>query len=80
MLGETVQGSSALVQPLFHRYVKAAAGVTLQLADSVDGIPDVIGVGDALGVHTGIAQEGATVTVAEVAGPGQLPYVGTTLE
>ena len=61
MLGET--GQVAPVQPLFHRYVKSAAGVTLQLADSVDEFPDVIGVGDALGVHTGVAQGVLTVTV-----------------
>ncbi len=33
------------------------------MADSVDEFPDVIGVGDALGVHTGVAQGVLTVTV-----------------
>ncbi len=33
------------------------------MADSVDGFPEVIGVGDALGVHAGVAQGVLTVTV-----------------
>ena len=54
------------------------------MADSVDEFPDVIGVGDALGVHTGVGQEETTATVAVTADDGAhvlgaVPNVGVTL-
>lgn len=53
------------------------------MADSVDEFPDVIVVGDALGVHTGVAQDGTTATVAVTADDGvhvfgAVPNVGVT--
>ncbi len=50
------------------------------MADSVDEFPDVIVVGDAPGVHTGVEQAGAaTTTVVAAATLLQAPLVAVTL-